>query len=116
MRVKIGENIFNVKIRHDNKGRAMGMMGRKFTDEFNGMLFFMDEDSSCFWMKNCIIPLDIIFIKNKVITKIHKNCKPCKTKDCDNFCGYGNMVLELPSGSCDKLNFKVNDVIKVINN
>ena len=116
MKVVINKYGFKVKPVYKPTDIQKGMMNNNFDSSFSGMLFLMDDKEHCFWMKNCIIPLDIIFIKNKVITKIHKNCKPCKTKDCDNFCGYGNMVLELPSGSCDKLNFKVNDVIKVINN
>ena len=114
MKVKIGENIFNVKIRHDNKGRAMGMMGRKFTDEYNGMLFFMDEDSSCFWMKNCIIPLDIIFINNRVITKIHHDCPPCNEDPCPSYCGRGNIVLELAGGTCDDLDIQAGDSVEYI--
>jgi hypothetical protein len=114
MKVKIGENIFNVKIRHDNKGRAMGMMGRKFTDEYNGMLFFMDEDSSCFWMKNCVIPLDIIFIDNRVITKIHHDCPPCKEDDCPSYCGKGGMILEIMGGSAKELDIKKGDEIKIL--
>jgi uncharacterized membrane protein (UPF0127 family) len=41
----------------------------------------MDDKEHSFWMKNCITSLDIIFIKNNKITKIHKECKPCKTED-----------------------------------
>ena len=114
MKLKIGENIFNVKVRHDNKGRAMGMMGRKFTDEFNGMLFFMDEDSSCFWMKNCITPLDIIISKNNVIVNIHSDCPPCYEDPCPSYCGNGNIVLELEGGACEMLEIEPGDTVEYI--
>ncbi|MDB0072931.1 DUF192 domain-containing protein [bacterium] len=114
MKVIINNYGFNIKIVDKPTDIQKGMMGKKFDSTFSGMLFLMGGNEHCFWMKNCIIPLDIIFIKNKVITKIHKDCKPCKTEDCGNFCGEGNIVLELPSGSCDKMNFKVGNTIKII--
>ena len=113
MKVIINNYGFNVKPVHKPEDIQRGMMGKKFDPTFSGMLFLMGGNEHCFWMKNCIIPLDILFIKDKVITKIHKECEPCKTKNCDNFCGEGDMVLELPSGSCDKLGFNVGDSIKI---
>lgn len=113
MKVIINNYGFNVKPVHKPEDIQRGMMGKKFDSTFSGMLFLMGGDEHCFWMKNCIIPLDILFIKDKVITKIHKECEPCKTKDCGNFCGDGDMVLEIPSGSCDKLGFNVGDSIKI---
>jgi uncharacterized membrane protein (UPF0127 family) len=62
-------------------------------------------------MKNCITNLDIIFIEDDVITKIHHNCQPCKTKDCENYCGEGDMILEVQGGTCKKLGIKSGDTI-----
>ena len=114
MRLKIGDNIFNVKVVTSNFDKAQGMMNRTFTDEFNGMLFVMDEDTSCFWMKNCIIPLDIIIIKNNVIVNIHHNCPPCNEDPCPSYCGRGNIVLELEGGSCEDLNIQAGDSVEYI--
>jgi hypothetical protein len=43
-----------------------------------GMLFiFNTSEIESFWMKNTVIPLDIIFLdKNKKIVKIYKNAVP----------------------------------------
>lgn len=109
MRLKINDNVFDVEVMVSPKDIQTGMMGRKFTSDFNGMLFVMDNDEHCFWMKNCIIPLDIIFIKNNTVYKIHHNCPPCTTPDCDNYCGYGNLVLELPGGDCKNKGIKEGD-------
>ena len=39
------------------------MMNKVFDDSFNGMLFFMQKrENQKFWMYNCLIPLDIIFM------------------------------------------------------
>ena len=88
-----------------------GMKNKTFNMNFNGMLFIMSEGQHCFWMKNCITNLDIIFIEDDVITKIHHNCTPCKTKDCENYCGEGDMILEVQGGTCKKLGIKSGDTI-----
>jgi uncharacterized membrane protein (UPF0127 family) len=114
MRLKIGDNIFNVKVVTSKFDKAQGMMNRRFTDEFNGMLFLMDEDENCFWMKNCIIPLDIIFIEGNTISKIHHNCQPCKAEDCKNYCGEGRLVLEIKGGSARELEIKKGAEVKLL--
>ena len=49
--------------------------------------------------------------KDDIITKIHHNCPPCKTKDCENYCGEGDMILEVQGGTCKKLGIKSGDTI-----
>ena len=83
MIIKINNNKFKVKTVITPKDTESGMMGKKFDSSYNGMLFLMDDGEHCFWMKNCIIPLDIIFIDSNTITKIHYNCSPCTTDECE---------------------------------
>ena len=82
MELVINNNLFNVKTIMTPRDIQKGMMGRKFDKNFNGMLFLMQDKKHSFWMKDCITSLDIIFIKDNKITKIHKNCKPCRSEDC----------------------------------
>jgi uncharacterized membrane protein (UPF0127 family) len=89
------------------------MMGKRFDKTFNGLVFLMGGDEQCFWMKNCIIPLDIIFIRNNKIIKIHKDCPPCKSEDCDRYEGEGDMVLEINGGDCDKYDIVEGDKILI---
>jgi uncharacterized membrane protein (UPF0127 family) len=65
-------------------------------------------------MKNCVIPLDIIFINNRIITKIHHDCPPCKEDDCPSYCGKGGMILEIMGGSAKELDIKKGDEIKIL--
>jgi hypothetical protein len=111
MELIINKNKFKVKTVISSKDTSRGMMNKRFDDTFNGMLFIMSEGEHCFWMKNCIISLDIIFIDNDTITEIHSNCPPCKTKDCENYCGEGDMILELQGGTCKDLGIKIGDKI-----
>jgi uncharacterized membrane protein (UPF0127 family) len=109
MELVINNNLFNVKTVMTRKDIERGMMGKKFNKDFNGMLFLMDDKEHSFWMKDCITSLDIIFIKDNKITKIHKNCKPCKTEDCERYSGKGDMILEINGGDCDKYDIVVAD-------
>ena len=111
MKVKINENIFNVKVLIDKKSQSIGMKGKRFDGTFDGMLFLMGDDEQCFWMKDCIEHLDIIIIKNNVIVNIHHNCPPCNKLPCPSYCGRGNIVLELPGGSCEDLNIQAGDSV-----
>ena len=114
MRVKIKQNIFKVKTLVDEKSKYIGMMGKKFDETFNGLLFLMGGDKQCFWMKNCIIPLDIIIINNNVIVNIHHNCPPCEGDLCGSYCGNGNIVLELEGGSCEELGIEAGDTVEYL--
>ena len=114
MLVQINDNVFKTKVLVDKKSQSIGMMNKKFDDTFESMLFLMDGKEQCFWMKDCIIPLDIIMIKNNVIVNIHHNCDPCSDDDCPSYCGKGNIVLELPGGKCEELNIQAGDSIKYI--
>jgi uncharacterized membrane protein (UPF0127 family) len=77
----------------------------------------MDDDTNCFWMKKCTIPLDVIFIEGLTISKIHHNCPPCESKkdeDCENYCGRGRLILEIRGGSAEELKIKKGDEIKLL--
>ncbi len=114
MKVKINENIFKVKTLVDEFSQRVGMQKRKFDSEFEGLLFLMGGKEQCFWMKDCIIPLDIIMIKNNVIVNIHHDCPPCLEEPCPSYCGNGNIVLELEGGTCEMLGIEAGDTVEYI--
>ncbi len=69
----------NVEVAKDPYAWIKGLMFREFMPKNSGMLFiFPDEVKRTFWMKNTLIPLDIIFIsKDKKIVDIKENFEPC---------------------------------------
>lgn len=113
MRVTINNNKFKVKIQNTSREIERGMMHKTFDSSFNGMLFVLNSKEHSFWMKNCIIPLDIIFINGDKITKIHHNCPPCEDEDCKHYHGKGNYALELKGGTCKKLGIKTGDTVSL---
>ena len=108
VKTKIKDNILSSKICATPDQIENGMMDKTF-EGFDSMVFLMNGKSHSFWMKNCIIPLDIIFIKNNVVNKIHHDCPPCNSDQCESYTGVGNIVLELPGGYCQDHNIKEGD-------
>lgn len=111
--IKINNNLFNVIPVLTDKDIQNGMMGKSFNDGFNGMLFFMGSGNHSFWMKNCNISLDIIFIDNMKVSTIHKNCPPCRDEECERYNGTGDLVLEINGGDCDKYDIQVGDSVYI---
>ena len=114
MLVNINGNPFEVKLAVSPKAIRQGMRGKRFDDTYNGLLFLMPKDDNhSFWMKDCLIPLDIIFIKNDIISNLHGNCEPCRDEMCTSYTGNGSYVLEVPGGTCDRLGIKKGDRIEM---
>jgi uncharacterized membrane protein (UPF0127 family) len=111
--VIINNNLFNVVTMISEKDIESGMMNNSFGGEFNGMLFVMKPGQHSFWMKNCKTHLDIIFIKNMKVSKIHKDCPPCDKEKCQTYQGEGDLILEINGGDCDKYDIKEGDSVLI---
>ena len=102
----INKQVFKTKVLTNKEEIRLGMMGKKFTSQFDALLFVMKTPTSSFWMKNCIVPLDVIFIHNGKITKIYHNCPPCSSEQCMSYPGKGELVIEMLGGTCKALNIR----------
>ncbi|WP_424979819.1 DUF192 domain-containing protein [Leisingera sp. S232] len=73
-----GQTVFSVEIADDEQERAQGLMFRESMPSRAGMLFVYDQPQpAAFWMKNTLIPLDIIFLDERgLVTSVHENAKP----------------------------------------
>lgn len=74
-----GETIvLNVEVAANNAQRAQGLMGRSALPENEGMLFlFPDLRIPAFWMKDTLIPLDMVFIgPDSRIQEIYERAQP----------------------------------------
>lgn len=113
MKVSIGNTDIKVKLCVTREAITKGMQGQRFDEDFQGMYFLMpDKREQSFWMFDCIIPLDIIFIDKDQITEIHENCPPCDDElECKSYKGFGDKVLELPSGKSKELGIKKGDTV-----
>ena len=86
---------------------AKGMMDR---DKLDGCVVFKTGlGHHSFWMRNCRIPLDIVFILKNRINRIHQNCPVPDSHQLTlpRYTGIGDHVIEFPAGTASK--WKVGD-------
>ncbi len=104
---------FDVDLALNEAERSHGLMFRKKLEPYEGMLFdFHQEAPVSFWMKNTLIPLDMIFIAaDGTIRHIHANATPLSTDTIPSeFPVRG--VLEINGGSARLLGIKAGDKVK----
>lgn len=117
--LSVNGNIINVEPAITTEQRSKGLSGRKSLESNSGMLFIFSKDdkSPTFWMKDMLIPLDIVWIKDGKIIKIDKNV-PAPTEGTDDTklkiysAGVSvDYVLEVNSGYTDSNSIKVGDTV-----
>ncbi|MGK2858760.1 MAG: DUF192 domain-containing protein [Thermoanaerobaculia bacterium] len=96
-----GSKIF-VEVVSDPLTRAQGLMFRSSLGSDRGMLFVFPETAvHSFWMKNTLIPLDIIWLdEGGTIVDIARDVPPCKADPCPSYPpkAAARYVLELAAG------------------
>lgn len=96
--------------------QSLGLMYRQNLPDDRGMLFsFSPARPVSFWMKNVVIPLDMVFLRNGVVKAIAANVPPCKQDPCPT---YGpnetiDQVIELRGGRAAQLDIKVGQPVKI---
>lgn len=104
---------FNVEVAETSAQQAKGLMFRTELADNAGMIFpFPEPRIASFWMKNTVIPLDIIFIRaNGTIESIADNTIPYSTIPVE--AGEPVVaVLELRGGLAAELGIAAGDTVK----
>jgi len=109
---------FEVEIADTPQERARGLMYKTSLKENEGMLFVFDKPGIYgFWMKNTLIPLDIIWLdKSKEVVFIKENAQPCLKENCSVFKNQkpAKYILEINAGKVKELNLKVGDKLRIL--
>jgi uncharacterized membrane protein (UPF0127 family) len=94
--------------------RRIGLMNRTEL-ETDGMLFvFEQEAKASFWMKDTLIPLDILFIgKDGIITDIYENAEPRNTEKTYQSSKSVLYALEIEGGRNKLLRLKPGDKLQI---
>ncbi|MBE9239891.1 DUF192 domain-containing protein [Synechocystis salina] len=116
--VTIGSETILLEVATTPTQQAQGLMFRTELAGDRGMLFtFPEPRIARFWMKNTLIPLDMIFLRDGQIKQIIPNVPPCKADPCPNYGPLGqevNQVLELKAGRAQELGLEVNQVLEFL--
>lgn len=85
-KVTIGEQHFVCEVVSTDETRAHGLMEREQLERNHGMLFdFQEESLTSFWMKNTLIPLDIVWLDaEKTVIEV-QTATPCVEDPCETF-------------------------------
>ncbi len=106
---------FYVEIAETPEQHMVGLMYRDHIPNDFAMLFVnTSEDDRSFWMKNCRVPLDIVFLdKNKRIINIHINVPPCPNEPCPSYTSLkpAQYILEFRGNRTKELKLKPGDTI-----
>ncbi|MGB3017511.1 MAG: DUF192 domain-containing protein [Ignavibacteria bacterium] len=101
-----------VEVADNDREREIGLMYRKSMDDNKGMFFiFNKEEPQSFWMKNTIMPLDIMYVNlaNEIV-KIHKNTVPFSESSIPSG-KPATYVVEVAAGFTDRHGIAEGDLI-----
>ncbi|MFI5240850.1 MAG: DUF192 domain-containing protein [Microgenomates group bacterium] len=119
--IKVGNVNLNVSVADNAQKRAKGLSGTESLNENGGILFVFDSEnaSPSFWMKDMLIPLDIIWINDGKVVQIDKNAQPPEkgAKDSSLLLYKSKVkvdyVLEVNAGFAEKNNIKVGTDVSI---
>jgi uncharacterized protein len=109
--------LFVAEIADTPRRQQEGYMFRRQVGEDEGMVFvFPHADSHPFWMKNTLVPLDMIWMDDEfTVIYLQPSAPPCKADPCPN---YGTLrvaryVLEVRGGTASGEGLKVGDRLQI---
>lgn len=105
-----GETV-TLEVARDEAHRSRGMMGRPEIPPRTGMLFlFGHTDLHSFWMKNCLVPLDLIWLDERgTVVHVVDSAPPCTNEPCTTYSPAqpAFAVIELGAGEAARLGFRL---------
>jgi len=105
-----GTHSFSVEIVDTPESRAQGLMYREALAPDAGMLFdFKESRPVSFWMRNTLIPLDMVFITAEgLVANVHAQAQPHDPTSIPSD-GPVMFVLEIPGGRAAELGIAAGD-------
>lgn len=115
--VELHGQTFSVELATTDAARQHGLMDRTKLAADHGMLFvFAASAPQAFWMKNTLIPLDILYFDDsRKLVSMQLDVPPCKADPCPIYPSHGaaRYVLELAAGTVRRIGAKVGDQLTI---
>jgi len=123
--VEIAGKAYTLELALTRNSRERGLMDRKVLSDDDGMLFvFTEAAERSFWMKNCYIDIDLIFLDSRgTVLSLHRMVFETPKGESESPWMYerrlehywsngpARFAIELSAGSLDRLQIGVNDKI-----
>lgn len=114
-----GSQCYKVDVARTQVEQERGLMYRTWLAPGAGMLFIFDKDGDYpFWMKNTLIPLDIVWIGgDRKAAYIKRGAQPCARDVCPSIDPQvaARWVLEVNAGQMDGIGAKIGDFVTIKN-
>jgi len=113
LRGDFGSARFTVEVADEPDERSVGLMNRESMPASAGMLFVYEAPQrATFWMKNTLIPLDMIFAdETGTVTGVHENAVPLDETVIDGGPGV-QYVLEINGGLAGAMGIGAGDEMR----
>ncbi len=116
-KVCINSNCYEVELARTEKETQIGLMNRSSLAQNKGMLFIFEEEGIySFWMKNTLIPLDIVWIDdNTEIVDMKSNNRSCTQEPCPliQTNKKSRYILEINAGQIDEKGLEIGDFVDI---
>lgn len=95
MHVEINGKSYTAQVQKSNEEIIQGMQGRTFQG-FDCMYFDLPLNYHTFHTRNCIVPLDIVFVYQNKVMNMYPNCWPNSEEKYSSYC---DAVIEFPGNT-----------------
>jgi uncharacterized protein len=111
--VRIGPATFQAEVAQTEEERRRGLMYRRRLPADQGMLFIQPPGRAEFWMKNTLIPLDLLYFDaDGTLVQIVPRAAPCKQRDCPTYPSQSaavRYIFEINGGEAARRQIRLGD-------
>lgn len=115
--VQVGAAAFSVEVADTDEKRHRGLMFRRYLPADQGMLFTQPPGRAEFWMKNTLIPLDLLFFDaDGTLVEVLPEVQPCRQSPCPIYPSASAAVvyiLEINGGEARRRSIRVGDTLSL---
>ena len=114
--LRVGGEVISLEVARTPREQETGLMFRTELAADRGMAFVLESPASvAFWMKDTLIPLDIVYVRDGVVTNVVAEVPPCEADPCPSYPSDGKVdtVVELRSGRAAELGITTGDTVAI---